>query len=159
MSTRTPGDLAAFLSRRAARARLLPAEQPTRTVEEAARALGVTPRQIIKSLLFCAEDGTCVLAIVRGDQRVDPARLRAACGGTPLKLAPARQVLAVTGYPAGATPPVGHSIPLRVLVDPAVLAEPLVYGGGGDERTMLEISPEEIVRLTEALVAAIAQPT
>jgi hypothetical protein len=131
MSTRTPGDLAAFLSRRAARARLLPAEQPTRTVEEAARALGVTP----------------------------PARLRAACGGTPLKLAPARQVLAVTGYPAGATPPVGHSIPLRVLVDSAVLAEPLVYGGGGDERTMLEISPEEIVRLTGALVAAIAQST
>ncbi len=128
-------------------------------MEEAARALGVARHQIIKSLLFCAADGTCVLAIVRGDQRVDPERLRAACGGTPLKLAPASQVLAVTGFPAGATPPVGHAVPLRVLVDPAVLAEPLVYGGGGDERTMLEISPDEIVRLTGALVAAIARPT
>jgi len=74
-----------------------------------------------------------------------------------LKLAPAPDVVAVTGYPAGATPPVGHRSPLPVYVDPAVLEETVVYGGGGDDQSMLEIATDDLVRLARATVAPIAK--
>jgi prolyl-tRNA editing enzyme YbaK/EbsC (Cys-tRNA(Pro) deacylase) len=62
-------------------------------------------------------------------------------------------VLELTGYPPGATPPVGHLTPLKVIVDRSVLQEPIVYGGGGGSDVMLRISPHEILRLTGAIVA------
>ncbi|MFN3336759.1 MAG: aminoacyl-tRNA deacylase [Thermomicrobium sp.] len=159
MSRRDTTVLEAFLMRQGVQARLLRLEQPTRTVAEAAQALGVSPHCIVKSLLFRTVDGNCVLAVVRGDQRVDRKLLAAALGYDQLTLAPAEQVVTVTGYPAGATPPVGHATPIPVNVDPAVLEEAVVYGGGGDDHTMLEIRPEDIVRVSGARVVRIAQFT
>lgn len=159
VSRRDTTVLEAFLTRQGVQARLLRLEQPTRTVAQAAQALGVSPRCIVKSLLFRNADGTCVLAVVRGDQRVDRVLLAAAIGCDQLTLAPAEHVVTVTGYPAGATPPVGHATPVPVIVDPAVLEEPVVYGGGGDDHTMLEIRPEDIVRVSGARVVRIAQST
>ncbi len=158
MSRRGTTMLETFLRREGVQARLLRLDQPTRTVAEAAQALGVPPGCIVKSLLFCAPDGNCVLAVVRGDQRVDRALLAAAIGYDQLTLAPAERVAAVTGYSPGATPPVGHTTPVPVIVDPAVLEESVVYGGGGDDHTMLEISPEELVRVSKARVVPIANP-
>jgi Cys-tRNA(Pro) deacylase len=126
-------------------------------VDEAARALGVEPHSIVKSLVFRSADGITVLAVIRGDQRVDVQRLAQASGVSSLKLVPATDVEALTGYPAGATPPIGHRTPLPVYVDPAVLEEAVVFGGGGDEQAMLEISSEELVRLARATVALISQ--
>ncbi|MCS7051539.1 MAG: YbaK/EbsC family protein, partial [Thermomicrobium sp.] len=107
---------------------------------------------------FCSPEGRCVIAVIRGDQRVDPVLLAAATGQRSLALAPAEQVETVTGYPAGATPPVGHRHQVPVIVDPAVLEEREVYGGGGTRDTMLRIEPAELVRLASAMVAPIARP-
>jgi prolyl-tRNA editing enzyme YbaK/EbsC (Cys-tRNA(Pro) deacylase) len=37
-----------------------------------------------------------------------------------------------------------------VLLDRAVLAWEVIYGGGGDERTLLKIAPGELARVTGA---------
>lgn len=159
MSRLGPNDLEAFVTQHGARARVRRLGQPTRTVDEAARALGVAPRSIVKSLVFRSDDAVTVLAVVRGDQRVDVQRLAQASGVSSPKLVPATEVEAITGYPAGATPPVGHRTALPVYVDPAVLEEAVVFGGGGDEQSMLEIAPEELVHLARATVAPISQAT
>ena len=43
---------------------------PTPTVPDAANALGVEDRQIVKSLLFAAKSGEVVLAILSGASKV-----------------------------------------------------------------------------------------
>lgn len=139
-------------------ARLIEPGVPTPTVPDAAAALGVTPSQIIKSLLYTDGNGGVVLAILSGASRVDRGRLAAASGHARLKMAPAELVLTRTGYPAGGTPPVGHVEPLPVVVDARVAAMTLVYGGGGRIDTLLEIQPAEILRVTGARVADIADP-
>lgn len=139
-------------------ARLIEPGVPTPTVPDAAAALGVDPGQIVKSLLFTDGDGSVVLAILSGASRVDRARLAAATGHQRLKMAAPEAVLTRTGYPAGGTPPVGHIEPLPVVLDARVAAMPLVYGGGGQADTLLEIRPEEILRVTGATVADIAEP-
>lgn len=150
-------DIERFLQEQKVNARLLRLGRPTRTVEEAAAALNVTPRQIVKSLLFQGEGGQVVLVVLRGDQRVSRTLLTLVTGMKHVTLASPEQVLKVTGYPAGATPPFAHATPIHVIVDPGVLEEGLVFAGGGDEDTLIEIAPETLVQLAQATVTSIAR--
>jgi Cys-tRNA(Pro) deacylase len=129
---------------------------PTPTVPDAAKALGVEERQIIKSLLFASKSGEVVLAVLSGASRVSRQRLRDACGLRGIELADPALVLERTGYPAGGTPPVGHVSPLNVIVDTGILDLPVVFGGGGRIDSLLRITPQEIVRVTNATLAQIA---
>lgn len=130
---------------------------PTPTVPAAAAALGVTEAEILKSLLFVAPDGSVVLAIASGPTRVDRERLATATGLERLKLASPDLVLERTGYPAGGVAPVAHRTSFPVVIDRGVLELDVAYAGGGTDAAMLRIRPREILRLTGAIVADIAQ--
>jgi Cys-tRNA(Pro)/Cys-tRNA(Cys) deacylase len=129
---------------------------PTPTVPAAAAALGVEERQILKSLLFQAPDGSVVLAVACGPSRIDTARLAQQAGVTKLKLASPAIVLERTGYPAGGTPPVMHTSEFPVYVDDDVMLLETAFAGGGGLDLMLRIAPAEIVRVTGAILADIA---
>jgi len=129
---------------------------PTPTVSDAARALGVEERQIIKSLLFAAKTGEVVLVVLSGASKVSRQRLREVTGLRGLELADPALVLERTGYPAGGTPPVGHTSQLDVIVDEGVMALPVAIGGGGRIDALLQITPAEIARMTQAKVARVA---
>ena len=49
-------------------------------------------------------------------------------------------------------PPFGHLQRLPTLVDPLVLQQPEVYAGGGAENALLRLSPQELLRATQAEV-------
>lgn len=128
---------------------------PTPTVPDAASALGVDERQIIKSLLFQAKNGDVVLAILSGGSRVRRQRLRDVTGLRGLEMADPATVLERTGYPAGGTPPVAHVTTFPVVIDSGVMEMSVVFGGGGRVDSLLRITPDEIVRVTQATVAKI----
>ena len=149
-----PGSVQAltrFIIDNAIAAEIVPVAVETPTVPAAAAALGVTTGQIIKSLLFMIRDEP-VLVIASGDTLVDRGILavRFGVGKKQIKLADAETVLRLTGYPAGGVPPFGHPAPLLTLLDRGVLAWDVIYGGGGDDRTLLRIAPEELGRVTGA---------
>jgi prolyl-tRNA editing enzyme YbaK/EbsC (Cys-tRNA(Pro) deacylase) len=150
-TARTPADLARFITENAITAEIVPMALETPTVPAAAAALGVAPAQIIKSLLFLIKDQP-VLVIASGDRLVDRGVLAArfGIGKKQIKLADAEIVLRLTGYPAGGVPPFGHPALLPTLLDRAVLAWDMVYGGGGDDRTLLRVAPGELARITAA---------
>ncbi len=121
-------------------------------MERAAEALGVTADRVIKSLLFQARDGECVLVIAAGTARVDAKKLGAVTGKDRWRLAAPDVVQAVTGYQAGGTPPIGHATKLRVLMDAKAAGLDVVYGGGGALDCMLRVRVADIRRLTGAEV-------
>lgn len=125
--------------------------QSTATVDEAARALGVAPAQIIKSVVILA-DGEPLLVIASGNARIDLKRLADHLGVARkrLKLADPATVQALTGYPVGGVPPFGHAQPLRTLVSAAVLTQPVIYGGGGSACSLLRLTPQLLCQLTAA---------
>jgi prolyl-tRNA editing enzyme YbaK/EbsC (Cys-tRNA(Pro) deacylase) len=145
----TPADLARWIGERGIAAELLLMPVDTPTVPAAAAALGVQPGQIIKSLLFLVQ-GAPVLVIASGDSPVERRALTArfGVGKKQIKLADADTVLAHTGYPVGGVPPFGHRNAAPVLLDRAVRQWDVVYGGGGDDRTLLRITPDELSRVT-----------
>jgi len=144
----TPFDLAHYLSQQEIDARLITNIGDTPTVPTAARALGVSVDQILKTLLFYVGDKP-VVVISHGVEPV-PARALAdhfGVGKRRIKLARPEQVLAETGYPVGGVPPIGHCTPHLTLMAQSILAYDVVYGGGGDDKTMLRIPVAELLRL------------
>jgi prolyl-tRNA editing enzyme YbaK/EbsC (Cys-tRNA(Pro) deacylase) len=105
--------------------------------------------------VFVDEAGEPMVAIVRGDMRVDERKLREASTASAIRIAKAREVERFTGYKIGEVPPVGHG--LRTFVDQKVMALEKAYAGGGSTHTLLEISPEAIARLSKAETAEIGQ--
>jgi len=154
----TPQDLATFIVANGVRAEFLSFEQPTSTVNASAEALGVPPEQIIKSLVFLAGDKPH-LVVVNGNTRVDYRKLADHWGLTRKRIRMARpeEVLQISGYPTGGVPPFGLKLHLPTLVEKEVLLQEVVYGGGGDERTLLRIGPEELVRVTRATVVDVVR--
>lgn len=165
---RTPADLQRFLEENQIQGRLLPDIGHTPTVPAAALALGVETDQIVKTLLFLVEQPdqetpTPIVVISYGERRVDKGTLAKhfGVGKKRVTLAPAEVVLATLGYPAGGVPPFGHATPLPVIVDAGI--EPatarfagVIYGGGGDDRTMLQLTVAELLRVTSANVIAVS---
>lgn len=126
------------------------------TVPAAAMALGVHQSQIVKSLLFESRHGDVVLVVASGINRVDRHRLAALTGLGHLKLASPQRVVEVTGYEVGGMPPVGHVLDLMVVLDETVLAQPVVFGGGGRSDHLVRINPNDIARLNNALIADVS---
>jgi prolyl-tRNA editing enzyme YbaK/EbsC (Cys-tRNA(Pro) deacylase) len=128
----------------------------TRTAEDAARAIGVTVGQIVKSLIFRL-DGEVVVALVSGPNRLDPARLAEAAGtpGAPVDRADADAVRAATGFPIGGVPPFGHPAPIPTYVDEDLLAFDEVWAAAGTPRHVFAVGPHDLVRVTGGVVAGL----
>lgn len=154
----TPTDLSAFIAAHGIAAEIVPMTVETPTVPAAAAALGVSPAQIIKSLLFLVRDRPA-LVIASGETLVERGVLAArfGVGKKQVRLADAETVLRLTGYPAGGVPPFGHPAPIPTLLDRAVAAWDAIYGGGGDDHTLLRIAPGELARVTAAEWVEIAK--
>ncbi len=145
-----PADLERFIRSQQIDAVLVPMQVETPTVLAAAAALGVNPAQIIKTLLFLVQE-LPVVVIASGDAVVDRGPLgdRWGLGKKQVKLADAATVLRVTGYAVGGVPPFGHATASLVLLDERIRRWPVIYGGGGDDRTLLRLAPQELARVTQ----------
>jgi prolyl-tRNA editing enzyme YbaK/EbsC (Cys-tRNA(Pro) deacylase) len=114
------------------------------TSAEAAAALGVRVDQIAKSLVFVA-DGEPVLIVLCGADRLDPARLALHLGAGAVRRADADTVREATGFPIGGVSPVGHADGLRVLVDRALAAYPVVWAAAGTPNAVFPTSFAELL--------------
>ncbi len=146
-----PNDLARYLEEQAIKAELVPLDVPTPTVESAAQAVGTSPDQILKSLVFLVDD-RAVLVIACGPDPIDrrPIAAHFEVGRKRVRLADPEAVAAATGYPVGAVPPFGHPRPLPTFMDRKVLSLTQAYAGGGAIDTLVRVSPQEIARVTRA---------
>jgi Cys-tRNA(Pro) deacylase len=151
-------DLQHFIDTHQIEATILPMSQHTPTVPDAARALGVAPEQIIKSLVFLIR-GEPLLVINNGLAKVDQRKVavRLGVGKKRVKFANAEQALEITGYVVGSMPPFGHRQKLRTFVDPAITELEIIFGGGGDINAMLRLTPTELLRVTGAEVVAVSE--
>ncbi|OPZ60458.1 MAG: Cys-tRNA(Pro)/Cys-tRNA(Cys) deacylase YbaK [Deltaproteobacteria bacterium ADurb.Bin510] len=120
----------------------------TETVERAAAALGVEPALIAKTLAFKSPDGG-LIAVTRGDARIDNRKFRAAFGIKP-RFMDADEVVAATGHPVGGVCPFGLAEPLPVYLDTSLRDFAVVYPAAGSPNSHVALKPDEICALTGA---------
>jgi prolyl-tRNA editing enzyme YbaK/EbsC (Cys-tRNA(Pro) deacylase) len=127
-------------------------DRPTRTVHEAASAVGCQDAQIAKSIVFVA-DGDPVIVIASGEHRIDTDKLAELLDVAEVRQASADEVRAATGFPVGGVPPFAHDLP--VVFDEALLSHDHIYAAGGDGNSLFEVDPKNLASCTNATVAAI----
>lgn len=135
--------------------------ESTHTAQEAADAIGVQLGQIVKSLVFMAptdparEDGELepLIALVRGSDRVDIAKLATVSGRPRMRRASAAEANAATGFAIGGIPPFGHRRRIAVVMDPALDGYEEVWAAAGSASAVFAIAPATLAMLSDALVA------
>lgn len=128
---------------------------PTRTVEQAAAAVGCAESRIAKSIVFVA-DGEPVVCVASGAHRIDVDRLCEALDCADVRQATPAEVRAATGYPVGGVPPLGHNVP--VVIDEALLRQERVWAACGDGNSVIEFDVRELAERTGAKVVPLGAP-
>ena len=135
----------AWLAAHAPELRLIVVEETTATVETAAKALGVEPGRIAKTLAVRAGEHLFLLC-TRGDARLDNRKCKDEFGARPRMLG-AEETFEVTGHPVGGVCPFGLKQPLPVYLDTSLKAYDVVYPAGGSLNTSVEIGAERLFDL------------
>ena len=125
---------------------------------QVARAVGVPPERMFKTLMVAAPDGALAACVVPVSGRLDLRAAAAALGVKRLTMAELAVAERRTGYVRGGISPLGQRRRHRVLVDATALDGPVLYVSGGQRGLDVELAPADLVRLTGAVVAAIAAP-
>ena len=131
-----------------------PREVPTPglvTVEEVSSALGVPPGALIKALPVTVEGRGMVVALVRGDHRLNELKLRNVLGAE-FRPASAEEIEAELG-PPGFVGPVGANLP--VIKDAAIAGEGYVCGANRPDAHLIGVSPSRDFTFEERDIRAV----
>ena len=135
--------------------RVVESEHPTRTVKEAAQAVGCRVGQIAKSLVFrAAGSGRAVLVIASGANRVDEAKLATEVGEA-VEKPDAEFVRERTGFAIGGIPPLGHREALDTLIDEDLLKHDEIWAAAGNPNALFRLAPADLLAMTQGRVVAI----
>lgn len=89
-------------------------------------------------------------AIIRGDTRLSYKKIKQKLGLKNISLAAPVQVKQLTGSEVGYVALVNPDLP--TIVDARVTEETMIYGGSGEPKHTLQISPQDVIMITQAQV-------
>ena len=128
----------------------------TRTAVDAARAVGCAVSQIVKSLVFMADD-RAVVALVAGDDRLDIAKLAAVTGAEVVRRADGDEARSATGYAIGGVPPIGYAGQVPVFMDTNLLAHNVVWAAAGLPDAVFGVEPSALREAAGARAVDLAE--
>ncbi|CAM5596052.1 MULTISPECIES: Cys-tRNA(Pro) deacylase [Streptomyces] len=124
--------------------------------EEAAEAMGVSPDRVFKTLVADV-DGSLTVAVVPVAGQLDLKSLASAVGGKRAAMADPALAERTTGYVRGGISPLGQRKKLRTVLDASASAHATICVSAGRRGLEVELSPEDLAKLTEAVLAPIGR--
>lgn len=126
---------------------------PVRSLAEAAAARGVTPAQVIKTIVVRRGDGDFLFVLVPGDRTIAWPRLRSLLGVSRLSMPDKEVARDVTGYERGTITPFGSLTAWPVVVDSRIPEAGPVSVGGGGHGVSATVDGGDLARALDARVA------
>jgi Cys-tRNA(Pro)/Cys-tRNA(Cys) deacylase len=130
---------------------------PARSLAEAADARGVTPADVVKTLVVRRGDGDFLFVLVPGDRAISWPKLRAVLGVSRLSMPDAATALQVTGYERGTITPFGSTTPWPVIADQRLSGRQITLGAG-QHGVAIAAAADEILPVLQAVLADITDP-
>lgn len=130
------------------------------SLEEAADLRGLSPRDIVKTLVVRRAEDDMVLVLVPGDRQIDWALLRQALGVNRLSLPDAEQARLATGYERGTITPFGSTTAWPVVADDSLVqdAERTISVGAGAHGVAATVRARAALEFLGAQVAPVTKP-
>lgn len=127
------------------------------SLAEAAALIGVTPSDIVKSLVVKRSDDTFLFALVPGGRTISWPKLRSVVGVNKLQMPKPDVALAATGYERGTITPLGSTTAWPVFVDESVAGRRVALGAGEHGYSMF-VEADALISALDATVADISVP-
>ena len=132
--------------------------EATPTSATAAAAIGCTPAEIAKSILFIV-GGAPALVVTSGDMKVRSGQLKQALGRSgKVRLPAGDEVRDLTGYLPGGVCPFLLPQELTVVVDRSLQRFATVYPAAGDDHSGVPVTPEQLRELCGGQWVEVCQP-
>jgi Cys-tRNA(Pro)/Cys-tRNA(Cys) deacylase len=122
----------------------------------AAEALGVVPERVFKTLVV-ELDGQLAVGVVPVSSQLDLKALATALGGKKAAMAEQAAAERSSGYVVGGISPIGQRKRLATVIDESALAYETVFVSAGRRGIDVELSPADLVSITDATVASVAR--
>jgi Cys-tRNA(Pro)/Cys-tRNA(Cys) deacylase len=129
---------------------------PMSSLQEAAAARGVTPSQVIKTMVVRRGVDDYVFVLVPGDRVIAWPKLRSHLGVNRLSMPDADEAQQATGYRRGTITPLGATTAWPVVADERVTGS--VSIGGGDHGVSLTVSGADLLEALDADIADVTDP-
>ncbi|WP_345529928.1 Cys-tRNA(Pro) deacylase [Nocardioides endophyticus] len=123
---------------------------------EAAEALGVELGRVFKTLMSTV-DGVLTVGIVPVSGQLNLKSLARAVGGSRAAMADVAAAERATGYVAGGISPIGQRRAHPTVLDRSASEHATIFVSAGRRGLDLEITPDDLVRVTRAIVAPIGR--
>lgn len=127
------------------------------SLAEAARARGIAPSGIVKTIVVRRGPDDFVLVLVPGDRTIAWPRLRALLGANRLSMPDAEAARAATGYERGTITPFGAMRSWPVVADSRILDRTVSIGAGA-HGVSATVAGSDLVRALDARVADVTDP-
>ena len=125
---------------------------PMRSLDEAAAARGIEPRDIVKTLVVRRAEDDFLFVLVPGDREISWPKLRGLLGVRRLSMPDANTAKDATGYERGTITPFGSSRAWPVIADETVAGRTISLGGGA-HGVALTADGSDVIRALAARVA------
>lgn len=130
---------------------------PVASLEEAAAARGVTPADIVKTLVVRRSEGQYLFVLVPGDRQISWPKLRAHLGVNRVSMPDAATARDATGYERGTITPFGSLHTWPVVADATVTGRRVSIGAGGHGVAAL-VDADDLVRALGAESVDVSEP-
>lgn len=125
-------------------------QESTATVELAAKALGVQPALIAKTLSFKLKDDQPILLVTKGDARIDNRKYKDFFKVKAKMLKPG-EVLEVTGHLVGGVCPFGLKHALKIYLDTSLQDFEHIFPAAGSGNSFVKMTPDELQKVTDGI--------
>lgn len=123
------------------------------TVDDAANTIGVSPSEILKSLIFVIDKREPCLILMSGSNRVDSKLAAQSLGGKRGRMMSPDEVYERYGFHVGGVPPLGYDENLRAVLDDDLFAHKIVWSAAGTDHAFFPVDPERLLELTHGIKA------
>jgi Cys-tRNA(Pro) deacylase len=130
---------------------------PVRSLAEAARARGVAPVDVVKTIVVRRAADDYVLVLVPGDRTIAWPRLRSLLGINRLSLPDAEAARQATGYERGTITPFGSTRPWPVVADERLRGREITLGAGA-HGVAVAVDADDVLAALDATVDDVTDP-
>jgi Cys-tRNA(Pro)/Cys-tRNA(Cys) deacylase len=121
-----------------------------------AEKIGMAPEQVFKTLVARGDRSGVLLACIPANCELDLKALAAASGNKKVELVAVKEVLGLTGYIRGGVSPVGTKKAYPLYLDETAELWDAISVSGGMRGLQVLLAPADLIRVTDARIAAIA---
>lgn len=129
--------------------KILETEQSSATVELAAKAHGVEPALIAKTMSFGLKEREIII-VTKGDARIDNRKFKD-CFHEKASMLNYDKVLEITGHPVGGVCPFGLKNPMDIYLDVSMKEFEFVYPAAGSANSAVKIAPDRLQEVTDGI--------